>query len=961
MFCKGGLAQYGLYTVDPILIKADSLYQKGEIEKAHQLYQSFIQENSEGRPNRSNIVALLGTVPEISNNGEYEVAFKILGRIKEEQGNLLTHELMAYMKYMEAGIYSDQGEQEKSLKAYYEGLQLAYKSEEKFRIAQLQYFIGKTLVFEGKAQEGRDILKRALKIFNELNSDYWLISTKNELGVAQFPLGNNEEAERYFLQAIKEGKQYGNKRLLGSIYYNYAELKKKTGKYSEALEYLKKQEKLLEFLDSYEVEADVYNAIGAVYSYLADAKSSLDYYNRALRARQEGGLDRDPVILSNIALVYHSLGDYELAESLYMEALGVFEDRNSTYWIIKMNEFLADLGIDRNEPEVAIEYAKRAVNLVRNYQNKDLKSSAHLTLARAYSYSGDQKKALPHFKASYENTRNIRGFNLVYALTRLSGAYYRAGSDSAFVIANRAIEEIEWLRGNISGDQLQTEVFRSYAAFFFKVASWHIELNDDFEKAFEMLEKGKSRSLLDQVAGSSSLDQFVDENTSLNILSKSKEIDRLYREFEASDNDEFRTEIKNQINDARLDYQLTINKAYSENPNFKKLSAPEIITLREAKKLLDEHSAIVEFATFDDKLLTLVITQNIEQAFIQEIADVRYSRKYFSRFVNGLRGAIQDIQPIDSLQYYSEPLYELLLKPIESNFPEIKNLILVPDVALNYLPFEALLAPNGEFAIQQYNIKYLPSISLYKYIPEPHRETEEELLAVASSGFQGEESSEELRSQQNFASLPSTLLEVDSIATKFENFTLLKNEDVSEAAIKQLDLENYKYLHFAAHGTVNEDDPSQSGLVLSKRNNLEGLFGEDGLLNSAEISLLNLKADLVVLSACNTGYGRNVVGEGLLGLQRAFLKAGSSSVIVSLWSVYDKSTAFMMADFYEKMNNYKDKDIGLWSKAMIWMDLYEAPMFGYKERALRDAKLAMIEHPYYHHPVNWASFILIGK
>ena len=147
----------------------------------------------------------------------------------------------------------------------------------------------------------------------------------------------------------------------------------------------------------------------------------------------------------------------------------------------------------------------------------------------------------------------------------------------------------------------------------------------------------------------------------------------------------------------------------------------------------------------------------------------------------------------------------------------------------------------------------------------------------------------------------------------------------------------------------------------SSSNTIENSLGDDGYLNSMEISSLTLNADMVVLSACNTGFGKLIAGEGILGLQRSFLKAGASSVLVSLWSIYDKSTAQLMSKFYENINLYESRDFNWWDKTLYYFDFYQAPLFDYKAKAIRDAKLSMLKHPYYDHPVYWAPFILIGK
>jgi CHAT domain-containing protein len=116
-----------------------------------------------------------------------------------------------------------------------------------------------------------------------------------------------------------------------------------------------------------------------------------------------------------------------------------------------------------------------------------------------------------------------------------------------------------------------------------------------------------------------------------------------------------------------------------------------------------------------------------------------------------------------------------------------------------------------------------------------------------------------------------------------------------------------------------------------------------------------------VLSACNTGAGKVINGEGLLGLQRSFLVAGASSVVASLWSIYDRSTPLFMSEFYDNLIKYEEDEFGWFDKFLVWGDWFEPKLVDYKTIALRDAKLEMLDHPYYSHPVHWASFTITGK
>ena len=147
--------------------------------------------------------------------------------------------------------------------------------------------------------------------------------------------------------------------------------------------------------------------------------------------------------------------------------------------------------------------------------------------------------------------------------------------------------------------------------------------------------------------------------------------------------------------------------------------------------------------------------------------------------------------------------------------------------------------------------------------------------------------------------LPFAKSEVESIAHFYpsSDVTLLVGNQATEENMKKLELNQYRNLHFASHGLINESRPQLSALVLSSSSKGK----EDGYLTMREVFDLNLHADLVVLSACKTGLGSQVRGEGVTGLYRAFLCAGTSSVLVSLWNVNDKSAADLMISFYRNM------------------------------------------------------------
>lgn len=313
-------------------------------------------------------------------------------------------------------------------------------------------------------------------------------------------------------------------------------------------------------------------------------------------------------------------------------------------------------------------------------------------------------------------------------------------------------------------------------------------------------------------------------------------------------------------------------------------------------------------------------------------------------------------------------LYDMLLAPFKDMIAG-KNLIIIPDKVLNQLPFEVLLTEevkdknqdysNLNYLIKSHNIKYCSSAAILAELGNSNKkEAPSDYIAFAPVFSEGsgigkvrnntgifrpapasETSTRGYMRSGTIAPIPETATEVNNIKTLFEQkqkkTAVHTFAEAHEDKLKGLDLTNYKFVHFATHGFCSDKSVSDaSGIILSQ----EGNTNEDGVLYAGEVYGLQLNARLVVLSACETGLGKEVSGEGLMGLARGFFHAGASGVVVSLWQVADQSTSQLMTDFFSNTLNQKSN-----------------------EEALRQAKLSMIKKPETASPFFWAPFILQGK
>ncbi|MBA3356296.1 MAG: CHAT domain-containing protein [Pyrinomonadaceae bacterium] len=333
----------------------------------------------------------------------------------------------------------------------------------------------------------------------------------------------------------------------------------------------------------------------------------------------------------------------------------------------------------------------------------------------------------------------------------------------------------------------------------------------------------------------------------------------------------------------------------------------------------------------------------------------------------------------------SSALYKAAVEPVTSLIAE-KRLLVIADGGLNYIPFEALVRRAvGDYSSAQYLIKtnqivYAPSASVIGAIrqqgPKPARRA---MLVIADPVFnsndarakgvapstsfaetrglgiesaltdvagQGAVASAESAKMQGLplARLSGTRTEAEQIArlgrASGAPTDVWLDLDASEANLGARDVTKYSVLHIATHGLLNAERPQFTGVVLS----LVGNRSDDGFLRTDEVFNLRLGSPLVMLSACETGLGKEKRGEGVMGLTRAFLYAGAPTVGVSLWSVADRSTADLMTDFYKRLLSSPGA----------------ASIGGSPSAAMRDAQLAMIAGKKYSAPFYWAPFVLVG-
>lgn len=691
-------------------------------------------------------------------------------------------------------------------------------------------------------------------------------------------------------------------------YKNYAEMLRSTGKYLEALEKLAMAQKLYEQNDDLSGIGDILSRIGFVYTNLGDYNTAVEKVNEAVKImKEENDLEGLAGVYNHFGIVLQAAGRSEKALDYYNSALEIYEELNDTEGALPVLNNLGTLFYDKKDYIKAEVYYKRGLKASQEIDAPDEEANYLLNLANDQVLLGKLDESLANFNAAMEVAESLNSPELRWKITAGMAENYeqRGDPDRSVELNDSALKILDGIRNTIQDNELKAYYMASERFVYEDIIDMLGRMNEKQPDknydllSFEYAERSKSRAFLDMLGES-----------------------------------------------------LKISKSQSgKNPEDERedLFDPRPVTLSELQELSpDQNYVFLEYYVGDSSSCLWVVTGNDHRLFMLPGREKLRPQIETIRF--GIQDPRQDIS--DFFVNAASTLYDLLVKPAEPYLTKKSSLIIIPDGILNYLPFEVLL--TGEtgnsqtrsysdlpYLIRKYPVSYAQSASVLESIMSNQegrrkvKSADRKLMAFGDPAYEQGDNPSALQGGK-LSRLEYSRQEIEKIAEFFKsgNCEIYSGSSATEENIKGKNLRDFNYLHFATHGYINEDEPGLSSLVLTR----DSLSAEDGLLQSSEIFNLNLNADLVVLSACQTGLGKLVRGEGMVGLTRAFMYAGTPSVLASLWSVSDMSTATLMGDFYRNLITRKLN----------------------KTDALRRAQLAMLSDNQFAHPFYWAPFIMIG-
>ena len=898
---------------------ASAMVYRSKNEQAMKLYKKLLKVDHPANDsyNRGDLYTSMGwSSNRMGKTNQAENYYKKALPLAQESGDSL---LIGTVYNNMASVYSRRGNSPNALENYQQALN--YYKNKRFRAVTLSNIGGvyTELSLHDKALEYYD---RSLKIRREIGSVHLLATIYDQIGIVQSNLANYDQALVSYKQALDNSRQASTPELTASILNN----------------------------------------LGVLYKKLSEYDKAIDYYEQSLAMRKEiSGPGAIATTTNNIGQLYWDQGNKEKAANYYRKALKLREQVGNPYDIASSLNSMLRLTVEQEEFKQATTYANRLKAMGDSTDSYDMLQKATSFLGRINQAQNQDEEALQHFKKAHSYSQYLSSRRQLAPIKDLARQYHKLGSDSAVSYGQKAIDIVEQQRSNAGAlSDLKSGYFGKHSDFYTELASWVLTYTSDVSRAYKLVEQAKARALSDELAkASQNIDEQLPEKVRLERSQKRNKIDQLYSQLENTVNAPKREKLKQKIRNAELDYASYENELQSEHPRLKSLQSPEPISLQQAQNSVDGQTAILEYALAGNELLAFMISRNnVRVETISRSNNTAELATELTTMVTDFKDAILSNASRTRLRSESAPLYNLLLKPFKDDLKNYSNLTIVPDGALAYLPFESI-SQGDQYLIENFNIKYVPSLTSLTLLKDPETLTRKDLLAVAGSNFV--RNSERSLQQSNLSNLPSTLIEVDSIAAHFQNASILKDEQVSEQALKNLLRQNnYQYVHLATHGIIDENQPNRSGLALSTEAGISASSTEDGMLRSSEIFGMNINSDMVVLSACNTGLGKMVGGEGMLGMQRSFFYAGTSTVVVSLWNVYDRSTASFMNEFYKSLLQ-QDTSRGWIDGALRWIGWEQSIPFGVKAKAMREAKLKMIKHPLFNHPVYWAPFIVVGR
>ncbi|HET6668678.1 MAG TPA: CHAT domain-containing protein [Pyrinomonadaceae bacterium] len=861
--------------------------------------------------------------------------------------------------------------------------------------------IGSTYVQSSEFAKALAAFDRALPRFRAAGDKRREAGVYNFIGGIHDILGNQSQALAGFQKALAIFEQVEDPSTKASVLNNLGKVHSDLNHWQVSLDYYNQALPLLHVNANPAREASAIYNIGLLYYRLGDTERTLANTEQALKlfrlAEDKGG---QADTLSLIGLVHVTRGESERGLNYYSQALELFRATGNARGEATTLDYSGVAYASLNQLQKALENHQQALQLRRKIADRRNEALSLANLGHVYFLLNDSVKAQASYQEALLIFRALAdGNNAARSLVGLAKVQ-RSAED--LVAARKSVEEalalIEEVRSSAGSQQLRASYFASrqepYKLYIDLLMKQHgLSPERGYSaQALAVSERARARSLL-ELLNEAQVDirkgvnpELIDRERNLAQLLNAK-AQRQIRLLAQKNVQEQLNEVNKELRELEDEYRKVQTSIRSSSPGYAALTQPQPLKLQEIQGELDSNTLLLEYSLGEERsYLWLVSKAGLRSYELPNQRQIeKHAREVYSLLtsrsssVSGETVSQKEKRIVAAdakLPAASAELSRLILGPVATEL-QGKRLVIVAEGALQFIPFAALPAPHttdattsnqyralildhemislpsaSAFAVQRKNLIHRkPAVKALAVIADPvfslsddrfrnrgrkngpRRNAGEPAYSRSIEHLAGEDSKLKIKR------LPFTRQEADRIFAVSPQPGNLKATDfkANRSIATGPELSKYRYVHFATHGYLDSERPDLSAIVLS----LVDQTGqpEDGFLRAHEIFNLTLPAELVVLSACQTGLGKEIKGEGLVGLTQGFMYAGARRVVVSLWNVNDKATADLMQRFYYGM-----------------LKEQQSP-----SAALRKAQAEMSHQTQWQQPYYWAAFVLQGE
>lgn len=857
-------------------------------------------------------------------------------------------------------------------------------------------------VSTNQAEEGEKFADQTLQVWREAKDTKEEGRELFRIGDVFRAQGYYQKAMDYYNQALVRVRQSQERNFEAATLNNMALIYRIWGDYQKALDLYNQVVEIDKAIGTpLRNQVQTLNNLGLLYFYLGDPKNALEKHKKALEFSEDQR--NKAYSLNNAGLAYKSLGEIQKAKEALEQALKIrveskaLSEQCSTLSVLgeiylKMGDIQKSLEIENQAITTCESNDRRLQGLVYTALGKTYFSIKDYNKAVENAQSG-----LTIARSFNDRNAEIEALSLIATIE-----YKRDNLDESLTRIEEVIPMIESLRSNVLNPELRSSLLAAMEDIYKLHVDVLMELHrrrpgQGFEaKALQVSESAHARSLLELLTENRA---DIRQGVNPELLDKERLLQQRFNEkakqitdmlFAGRSKDDI-AKVNREVDAITAAYQQVQAQIRATSPRYAALTQPQPLTLKEIQaQALDENTLLLEYSLGTDRSYLWAVTPTSINSFIlpkREEIETKARNAYKlltarNEFKKGETAKQKEdrVKQADAayLQASAE-LSQILLAPAASLLGE-KRLVIIADGALQYIPFSALPLPDYKKRFKPMVVRHeiisLPSASTIAVLRRDikgRKPAEKSLAVIADPVFDkqdvrlaktvavnnsvtrpetGEQSrilervdedddAPETKLLRRIKRLPFTRQEANEIADltpEKDALKLLDFEASRESALNP-QMSQYRYVHFASHGYINTDQPMLSAIVLSMIDKQGNTQPQGGFLRTIDIFNLNLPADLVVLSACETGLGKEIRGEGLIGLTRGFMYAGAARVVVSLWSVSDRATAELMGKFYKR----------IFKKELQ------------PSAALRSAQVRMWEHDKWQAPYYWAGFTIQGE